>query len=63
MNTEQKLKQLFDYQKFAGNPRLARLIEESESGAEELSEDSLFLVSAAGEQHGGGIFVNDEPKN
>lgn len=62
MNTEQKLKQLFDYQKFAGNPRLARLIEESESGAEELSEDSLFLVSAAGEADGG-IFVNGEPEH
>lgn len=47
MSIETKLKQLFDYQKFENNPRLERIIEQS--AAEELSEDILLLVNAAGD--------------
>ena len=47
---ENKLKQLFDYQRFAHNERLAALIEETEEAADEtLSDDLLSTVSAAGE--------------
>ena len=48
---EKKLKKLFDYQKFEKNPRLQKLIGESEARLEaaELSDDSLEKVSAAGE--------------
>lgn len=48
---EEKLKKLFDYQKFEKNPRLEKLIEESEARykAAELSDESLEMVSAAGE--------------
>ena len=49
---ENKLKQLFDYQRFENNPRLAKLINEAESSTAkmmELNEEDLFLVSAAGE--------------
>ncbi len=47
---EKKLKALFDFQRFAGDPRLSRLIEETEERSEkELSDDDLSLVSAAGE--------------
>lgn len=55
---ENKLKQLFDYQRFENNPRLAKLINETESSTAkmmELNEEDLFLVSAAGE------FGNEDP--
>lgn len=41
---------LFDYQRIEENPRLAKMIEDTEAryGAE-LSDDSLEFVSAAGE--------------
>ncbi len=48
-STEQRLKSLFDFQKFNRNPRLDRLIEEAESEAVKLSDDELALVNAAGE--------------
>ncbi len=43
------LKEMFDYQKFSGNSRLAAMIKDTESryGAI-LSEDDLDMVSAAG---------------
>lgn len=44
------LSNLFDYQRFQNNPRLAAIIADTESrydGA--LSDDDLSLVSAAGE--------------
>lgn len=50
MNTEEKLKRLFDFQKFEQNQRLAKMINEAESGAVELSDDELLLISAAGER-------------
>ena len=48
---ESKLKSLFDYQRFEKNPRLAKLIAETESrvAARELSDDDLEFVNAAGE--------------
>lgn len=47
---ENKLKSMFEFQKFAGNSRLSKLIAETESryGAE-LSDDDLGLVNAAGD--------------
>ena len=47
---ENKLKSAFEYQKFAGNARLAKIISECENAyGEELSDDALFMVNAAGE--------------
>ena len=47
---EQKLKALFDYQRFEKNERLEKIIAETESRyAQELSDDDLSLVNAAGE--------------
>ncbi len=48
---EKKLKQLFDFQRFSENERLAGLIRETESRYKsvELSDDSLSQVAAAGE--------------
>lgn len=49
-----RLHQLFDYQKFENNPRLASMIQATESrylkkgSRRELDEDDLFLVNAAG---------------
>ena len=46
---ENKLKKLFEYQKFEQNDRLAKLIAETESRqAAELSDDDLTFVAAAG---------------
>ena len=48
-----KLKRLFDYQRFEGNSRLQKLIGETEARAgAELSDDQLELVAAAGENRG-----------
>ena len=50
---EAKLKKLFDYQRFSHDPRLDRLIAETEARQEtELDDDALELVSAAGEVEG-----------
>ena len=50
INLEQKLKTLFEYQRFENNPRLGKIIEESENrGCVELSDEALFMVAAAGE--------------
>ncbi len=47
---EKKIRSVFEYQKFAQNNRLANLIEQTEARmGKELSDDSLELVSAAGE--------------
>ena len=49
-NTENTLKLLFDYHRFEPNARLSALVKESEQrNAEELSDDDLSLVAAAGE--------------
>ena len=46
---EQKLKRLFDYQKFQKNPRLEAMLAEAEGRCAEVDEDALGLVSAAGD--------------
>lgn len=46
---ENRLKKLFDYQRFEKNKKLEELIRETESrDAVELSDDSLAFVNAAG---------------
>ena len=47
---EKKLKQMFEYQRFAQNPRLEAIIRAAEDGARELSDDDLSAVNAAGDQ-------------
>ena len=47
---EEKLKKLFDYQRFERNPQIARFIMEAENRkAVALSDDDLDMVAAAGE--------------
>lgn len=47
---EEKLQQLFDFQNFLQNPRLAELIAETEKRyGKALSDDDLEQVNAAGE--------------
>ena len=45
---EQKLKRLFDYQRFQKNSRLDAMLAEAEGRCAEVDEDALELVSAAG---------------
>ena len=47
--TEQALKKLFDYQRFEKNSRMEQMIKAAEDSGEELSDEELSLVSAAGE--------------
>lgn len=50
---ENKLKNMFDYQKFEKNSRLEKLISDTESRyARELTDDDLVMVNAAGEETG-----------
>ena len=47
---ENKLKKLFDYQRFEQNKKLGKLIKETEKRyAAELSDEDLSLVNAAGD--------------
>ena len=47
---EEKLKILFDYQRFDNNKKIGELIRETEMRhARELSDDDLTMVAAAGE--------------
>ena len=47
---EKKLKKLFEYQRFERNEHLERLISKTESrAANELSDEDLSFVNAAGE--------------
>ena len=49
-NMENKLKMLFDYQRFEKNASLEALIREAQTDyARELSDEELFMVAAAGE--------------
>ena len=48
-NTEQKLKKLFDFQKFEQNQKLSNMIDEAESEGAMLSDEDLSFVNAAGE--------------
>ena len=62
METDKLLTELFEFQRFEGDPALQRLIDEVEDrwSEEELSDDELDCVAAAGEpelRHG-----PEEPK-
>lgn len=46
---EQKLKRLFDYQRFQKNSRLDAMLAEAEGRCAEVDDDALELVSAAGD--------------
>ena len=46
---EKKMRQLFDYQKFARNPRLDAMLAETEERCNALDDDDLGNVSAAGD--------------
>ena len=46
---EQKLKRLFDYQRFQKNSRLEAMLAEAEGRCAEVDDDALELVSAAGD--------------
>ena len=46
---EQKLKKLFDYQKFQRNSRLDAMLAEAEGRCAEVDDDALELISAAGD--------------
>lgn len=47
---ENKLKKMFEYQKFENNPRLAKLIGETEARyGSAIDDDDLFMVNAAGD--------------
>ena len=50
-NTEQKLKKLFDFQKFEQNQKLSKMINEAESEGVLLSDEELAQVNAAGTEH------------
>ena len=61
---EKKLKQLFDYQKFARNSRLDAMLMEAEGRCAALEDEDLGFVSAAGEmlmpeEHVGAIMLPD----
>lgn len=47
--TEKTLRKLFDYQKFGKDPRLEQMIKAAEGITEELPDEDLSFVSAAGE--------------
>lgn len=47
---DNKISRLFDYQRFASNDRLAKIISDTESRyCAELSDDDLTFVNAAGD--------------
>ncbi len=48
---DKRLKTLFDYQRFKGDPKLEKIIDDTESRySEELSDDEISIVSAAGDR-------------
>ncbi len=53
MEMEKLLCDLFDLQRFEGDPALQRVIDETEAGlsGDELSDDQLDMVSAAGDPY------------
>ena len=61
---DKKLKELFDFQKFEKNPRLEKMIGETEERCgRELSDDELSGVSAAGELTVGGQIIKEQKKD
>lgn len=60
---EKKLASLFEYQRFAQNPRLSKLIQETENRfASALDDDDLWMVNAAGVPEGFAPEQNKEKK-
>ncbi len=58
---EKKLKTLFDYQRFKGNSKLAKMIAESEGRyLEELSDEKLTVVYGAGDLFAGHTEENED---
>lgn len=50
MNTEKKLYRLFEYQRFANNPKLQKIIDSAHGkDVRELNDEDLDQVAAAGE--------------
>lgn len=46
---EKKLRSMFEFQRFAQNPRISKLIAETESRmAQAMDDDDLWMVNAAG---------------
>ena len=59
-----RLRELFDYQRFAGNKRLSALIERAEGvRAELLSDDDLEYVNAAGDITAARIGQEEKDRN
>lgn len=59
-----RLRELFDYQRFAGNKRLAALIERAEDvRAESLFDDDLEYVNAAGDIAAARIAQEEKDRN
>ena len=57
---EKKLKELFEYQRFAKNPELDRLIRQTENRfGTELSDDDLSFVNAAGDGSSAGTVLTN----
>ena len=54
-NTEQKLKKLFDFQKFEQNQKLSKMINEAESEGVLLTDEELAQVNAAGTERTAGL--------
>ncbi len=50
MNTEKKLYRLFEYQRFANNPKLQKIIDSAHGkDVQQLDDEDLDKVAAAGE--------------
>ena len=59
-----RLRELFDYQRFAGNKRLAALIERAEGvQSKSLSDDDLEYVNAAGDIAAARIAQEEKDRN
>lgn len=46
-----KMKRVFDYQRFSPNSRLSEMIDKVEQRYTELNDEDLFFVAAAGESY------------
>lgn len=61
---ENKLKQMFDYQKFEGNERLQKVIDSTQSKfGTKLEDDDLEMINAAGSPIINNAFRNFDRNN
>ena len=58
---ERMLRNLFDFQKFRENPRLAAMLADAESRCSFVSDEDLELVNAAGELYSENPLDGKEP--